>query len=636
MDTNAYHADLPEDAQVPVPDRHTLRMDQGTGAHVVNRRAWWQRRAVWLGSGALVVLALAAGLLAHRWWRQDQEERARAPFLLALADLATRPATRYTTTDADGTTWDLQVSAGGHATGMVTVDGQRMDVLIVGGKVFMRQHAVVLAAPPDHASQPWRTDSTDKITVTLPQTSAPFDLARWLEQGLLDSATTLTAAEAGDLSVSGLAALKASTPRGDIYVSRTAPHRVLRYVPSAQPPRPRSPLLSSPQPTSAPSSTSTAGLLPAQRPDAVPILMVAAGSGVGIGAPPTPSSSPSDLAVPEMGNDASQLDLLEMGDDDIDQMYREIEQRTSQLADAVDTGVQLQAAIDASWGACSAAACQVNVQVSNKVRSSPAQSTNVTAQLTVSMTGEGAPVGGCTAQAQVPLNGSTTMSCTNVSPAWTTFYTRSQRTPGWHPYMAQAAVVVRAVATADVEKLVQHVKDEAERARCVGGTGSVMDAPVGFVVPSPKPFQDVVNGSEIINAARTYHPTVDAVPTYDVEADMQPVLVNTASFQRRICYGVHKNPGYTGDPQRLTSPQQEDLVNFLRRRFGWEIEDTKIKSKNQTVYRFKEGPFKGKVFTHDVDGHTGGTWKLFPNENKLRREDRLGTYCFDFSCRIGK
>jgi RHS repeat-associated protein len=76
-------------------------------------------------------------------------------------------------------------------------------------------------------------------------------------------------------------------------------------------------------------------------------------------------------------------------------------------------------------------------------------------------------------------------------------------------------------------------------------------------------------------------------------------------------------------PQRLTNKQAKQAAKKLG--YDREIKDPPFDSHGQKVYT------NGKKFiTKDVDGHSGGTWKMFNKSG-----NRIGTYNADLSQRIG-
>jgi hypothetical protein len=97
---------------------------------------WWRQRRVRalgvLGVLAAVLAGLAASPLAP--WR-DEPQQQRAPFYLAVADLATMPMVHYTgPAPSAGTSWDLEVTREGERLGTFTASGQKIDVMTAAGR----------------------------------------------------------------------------------------------------------------------------------------------------------------------------------------------------------------------------------------------------------------------------------------------------------------------------------------------------------------------------------------------------------------------------------------------------------------------------------------------------------------------
>jgi hypothetical protein len=109
-------------------------------------------------------------------------------------------------------------------------------------------------------------------------------------------------------------------------------------------------------------------------------------------------------------------------------VYQNLDQQAGQLSVAVDTSVDIEQG-GQSWGTCTAAACSVVVNFSNKGV--------VATKVVVSGTwqGDGKAAGTCrVVVGPVAAGKSATAACTNDSPTWTTFFDHAHSTPGQHPY----------------------------------------------------------------------------------------------------------------------------------------------------------------------------------------------------------
>ncbi|WP_026341591.1 hypothetical protein [Actinomadura atramentaria] len=94
------------------------------------------------------------------------------------------------------------------------------------------------------------------------------------------------------------------------------------------------------------------------------------------------------------------------------------------------------------------------------------------AELTATVTAEGASLGSCKAAAAVPSNGSMVLRCTVAGGAWRAFVKRAMDSPGRHPYGATARIVGQAVAPGDVAALLARIDREraAQPRNAVAGT----------------------------------------------------------------------------------------------------------------------------------------------------------------------
>jgi hypothetical protein len=151
---------------------------------------------------------------------------------------------------------------------------------------------------------------------------------------------------------------------------------------------------------------------------------------------------------------------------DQDQVYENLKTQTEQLNEAIDTRVKFELNGDVTFGPCGPLECTVIASVSNTVTAKAMQSAQIHAEMTVTMTGDGAPVGGCTADSDLPPDASAELSCVNTDPAWESFYARAtapSETSTVHPYVAIAEVVARAIVTADIVELESELEQEQQR-----------------------------------------------------------------------------------------------------------------------------------------------------------------------------
>jgi hypothetical protein len=109
-------------------------------------------------------------------------------------------------------------------------------------------------------------------------------------------------------------------------------------------------------------------------------------------------------------------------------IYQSIDQQAQQLQTVVDTAVHVQQG-GQTWGACAAAACSVVVTFTN------AGTTATKVIVQGRWIGDGQPTGTCQAVVgPVAPGATTTATCTNNTPQWTTFFNHAHVTTGQHPY----------------------------------------------------------------------------------------------------------------------------------------------------------------------------------------------------------
>ncbi|MEU6934457.1 hypothetical protein AB0A05_35650 [Streptomyces sp. NPDC046374] len=274
---------------------------------------------------------------------------------------------------------EIRATREGAAIGTMTLAGTRTNVLTVGGKTYMRWHKAIPGAP----SRPGQADLLKDKWVTgsafsgMGRTLTPKQLGMTVAQELNQPGTRYP--DRGDtVMIDGKPVWKASTKLSDVYVTSTAPHRVVRITPKGTGAVPGMPAL----PT-------TLGSLP----------LGALGTQDRVGrtwaltAPVAPAPA--------------QIDVDELDQSEVDALFGDLVNNTRQLA---------KRSVDLSY--------QFN------------------AMMTVSMTGSGTPVGGCATSDTLPVNSTGSLSCTNTSPAWASWYSaRSQR--GTHVYIGATLSTAR-------------------------------------------------------------------------------------------------------------------------------------------------------------------------------------------------
>jgi|GEM_PF-6643456 len=386
----------------PIPTDDASRPDDPAGSS-----PWWRRRLVLLGAISLV-LALVAGLTIWLAWPDDNPSR--APFDQAVTNLVTEPAIRYQNSSAEGRAqWDVVVTANDRATGTVTIAGQQIGLLRVDGKSYVKLPDTLFpgSSQPDTVSGltgKWLTgDGGQQLTPQLPIFPSPIGLANELQNALAKTPSFLLQ-ESSDVSIDGVAALRALTPAGQLYVSQNAPHRVLRLVPSEQsdlavPEVPTPPSLPSlpdmPRPPNLPEPPE----LPELPKPSAPNLL---------GAAPLAQDDEDNSAT-----ESGQIDLPPMSEQDLLDALEELTSNVEQLTEAVDTSIQFNLQGSANV-ACSPGGCSVTANVTSSVTSNKKLTGGeVNATLTATVSINGRPGGSCTSAGKLPLNGAGQISCQN-------------------------------------------------------------------------------------------------------------------------------------------------------------------------------------------------------------------------------
>lgn len=208
-------------------------------------------------------------------------------------------------------------------------------------------------------------------------------------------------------TVGRVPALKASTVFGHLYVSSDFPHQVLRVV------------------------TQT----------------------------PSPSFTLPPLGRRLLAVQNGAVDITDMSSDvdapaEIDETIADV---VPDLKNAFDLSAQFKTSGQIVL-AHSSSSCTVTASVSSSFVSENVVATQVSADLTATMTVDGQAAGGCSATGMLSVNGISTISCINNSPAYVSAYARAtrprSRAPRLFPILASALVFSRAYTAPDVNKLI--------------------------------------------------------------------------------------------------------------------------------------------------------------------------------------
>lgn len=390
----------------------------------VGRGPWWRRRKGLLGLGVFAVVAgLVAGLLVWQGSRTSKPDG--TPFVEALADLAAQPAIGYRTS-VGSTTVDMQVTYAGDVLGSVTVLGKKVSTLTVNGTSYVKMPNWLGGSDdkdPTGLAGRWITGKSAASTAgtsgaaSASSVQTPAALANRLYPGLSSASTVLDTAKSEADSVDGTPAMKATTPDGELYVTRTSPYRLLRFVPKAKAGLPSGlPTLPS-MPSGLPSLPSGFPSLPSGFPTfSLPALPSGLGlpSGPGLAADSAYRMPPARYAAAPAGT----LDFSRMSPQDVRSFYSRLEGATKELKQAVDADIAftLDGKADLT---CSSGGCTVVAHVTSNVRSGDPRARitggKVNATLTATVEVEGQGAGGCTATAVLPLTGTSDIACDDAA-----------------------------------------------------------------------------------------------------------------------------------------------------------------------------------------------------------------------------
>jgi ADP-ribosyltransferase exoenzyme len=469
-----------------------------------------RRRQVVAASLVVVLVAGAAWVLR----RDSGVGSPRTAFETALTDLAAAPALRYTTSGFGGeVVVPYEVTATGearaHVDDVAALPGDiSSELLFVDNQLFVRMtgsldlgdlgldtsNPVVEEALENAQNQEGSLGSGDWVTSVseydgpiLRDTMSPVGLAIKLTDLLVQTPDDQLR-EANE-PVDGTPALVAETSGGEIYISSTPPHRVLRFVPARPPgaendPPPALPTLPSipdmpdlPQRPGMPTLPSIPDLpeIPGM-PDAP------GGSGLPVAPPqaepePAPGDQPptaaeaTDAAVPMLEQAVDHIDLEVLDGDEVQQVYDAIADSTAELDGAVDGILQfaegemaesLQAALRSgdALGDCGAGSCEVEADATLV----HGRGNEVPTRLTFAMTVDGQPAGECTARGVIPVSGTGPLGCTNDSEEWTATY-RS----GADVAVEVVEIEAMALTPEDVETVTADIEAHADAAAAMAG-----------------------------------------------------------------------------------------------------------------------------------------------------------------------
>jgi len=354
----------------------------------------------------------------------------REPFAAAIAALASASEVHYRSDVTDVGEVDARATSNGELVATVTTDGQAYSLLKVGGKLYLRPPdsglpGVTNPAQTAALKNKWLTGGIIEAPLASLATQflPPQRLASLLAGGLV------TAEAASAAPIAGVRVLAAQTRFGVLYVTEERPYRVVRLAPAVTP-----------------------SLTPPER---------------------HASYSPTASPAPKGGTD-----FPADGPADTASTYRTLQTYVRQLSTAVNSDLHFNLQGSGNLQ-CSGAGCTVSVVVTNSISTtSPDVSitgSQITAQLSATVTVGGEPAGGCTSSGSLPVNRAGTISC--VDPAAGPVFTSVQAAkkaaaeaqsaaqggvlvPYYIPFAGQ--YYVYATAQVDTTKLVKDIDREAD------------------------------------------------------------------------------------------------------------------------------------------------------------------------------
>ena len=535
-------------AAAPAPPRQLLQAPPtwNPAAPGPARAPWRKRRGVRLVAVLGLVVAVLAGLAVSPLapWRSAQPQADRTPFYLAVAHLFATPAVQYSgSAPGTGTSWDMSVTSGGEQLGTVTVGGQQIGVMTVGGRTYVKPPQSLLAGLGAAASATglqgkWITGD-DSLTGAVPQgLASPSQLAYqlWLDIG---AATDFPKAGAAPVRVGATPALSVSLPDAVLYISATAPYRVLRLAPL--------PATGGARAASAElaAGTPSSGVPPDRAVDTAWL----------------PAAATDGLASVGLASDGlasvGQTDLQQDSPAQVNAAYSDLIAQTRTLSSAVNVGVSFDFNQTGNLS-CSDSSCTVNENVVTSTTSAEGAqlSGSVTADMSATVTVDGQAAGGCTQTATLPINGSGTISCPDpdVAPVIAQIKAEKQAEadeqaeaegqdvdiPYTLDYLASVEIEAMASGQAEVDQEVGTEQAEEQAADQGPGDASNCDQSDDAALTPAPPAGDTVELA------------ADSVPRYQVPAGATPV---SAADSAGLCPHVD----LSGVPEDL-QPAAENVI----------------------------------------------------------------------------
>ncbi|GGY33056.1 hypothetical protein [Streptomyces tanashiensis] len=422
---------------------------------------------------ALVLAALTTGCSG------TQERVGRQVFLDAATRLAGEPAVRYTA-GLGGAALEMSTTRYGTGLGAFSLAGMRLEMLAVDGRAFSRWAQVSASGRPAGTPGQLLPEAAQWTTATTPNSPPPFlltpyDLGAMAAEALRQPGTVFPDHRETTL-VDGVATWKASTPTMDVHVTRGTPHRLVRLTPRSSaglptpPALPTLPVLPS-IPSSPPGPASPAPLPPAM-PELPDLQLPDPPAGtVGRSIARSQPSVPMGRAIPlpkppPRPTLPGRTTIAPLNSRQVGALSQAVARSTGQLSQAVNSAYQFTVRGTGAFSGCGPTACTVTVRVSSSfVTQGSGTPRNVRVRMRAEMTGSGSPVGSCTAAGTLPVNGTGSVSCTNTSSAWASWYRGAELSEGAEPYQAIAHVVAQALDPGEVTGIRDQVDNQFRNLR---------------------------------------------------------------------------------------------------------------------------------------------------------------------------
>lgn len=469
------------------------------GANRVRRGGLGTGLVVAIIAGSLVMLLGWSAVVSTALWAFWPRSQDLSAFDEAVAALATTAGVTASSVSSDGTTsMAARVAATGEVLGRLTVAGVDYDVLDVGGQSYLRSRDGTFPGGPlataegegDAAgfeasllADRWVAVRADQFTSSWQPPPSPGGLAYRLRVALADRGSVTVLDEAGP-HVSGQPTRVALTAAGAVFISATAPHRVLRVDPS------RVPEAGSSRGAGR-TGLETAGVVRAVNRSGAAI--VAASGGTADESPPL-----DEVPMPPGSLDGGPIDITELSPELVTELFDDVAAAVEQLPDAADNTLNLafegQATLDCGFGGCTyATAVRARVVGEREVRSARG-----TVTLHASFSVEGAPAGTCSQQAPLSLDRPIAISCSApaAGPTYAAAHDRLKAaalaaTPpgGTARWNVNFAVVALALAQVDIDvaELRVDVEDARQESLCRSGGPGCEDPPSAGATPSSSP-----------------------------------------------------------------------------------------------------------------------------------------------------